>query len=218
MAGKLAGNLVSGEFRPRDEYAAQITQTTTFKIIADYGNSEVAEAETQVKIANYGTRTPSAPGGKEPGGLFQTKPTEVDLDGSLDVVFNKLSDRIHDYKVKGITYLDLCVSQVMDYRKLMTALPLLMKLPLQIDQTATITAGDQFVRLEYQGAVRGFQSFQAAINTLLSSADVKADVSLKLVFEFSSPVSPDGTEIATIKQALNRNPVDRLNLTVKVTY
>jgi len=214
----LGGNLVGGEFRPSDEYETEIAHSSTFKIIADYGNGEVAEAETQAKIVVYGTLTPSTARGEEVGGIFQTKPPEFDLDGSPNVVFNELSDRIHDYKVKGITYLDLSVSQVMDYRRLMTALPLLMKLPMQIDQTATITAGEQFVRLEYQGPVRGFQSFQAAVNTLLGSADVKADVSLKLEFEFSSPVSPDGTEIGTIKQALNRNPVDRLNLTVKVTY
>jgi hypothetical protein len=91
-------------------------------------------------------------------------------------------------------------------------------LTLQIDQTATISAGEQFVRLEYQGAIRGFQSFQGAVNSLLNSPDAKADVSLKLEFKFSSPAQPDGTEIATIKNALNRNPVERLNLTAKVTY
>ncbi len=65
----------------------------------------------------------------------------------------------------------------MDYRKLMTALVLFGKLPLQIDQTATINAGEQFVRLEYQGALKGFQSFQGTINALLNTPDVKADVS-----------------------------------------
>lgn len=100
----------------------------------------------------------------------------------------------------------------------MTALPLFVKLPLQIDQTATISALDQFVRLEYLGAIRGFQGFQGVINSLLNSPDAKADASMKLEFKFLSPVQPDGAEIANIKNALNRNPVERLSLSVKVTY
>jgi hypothetical protein len=103
-------------------------------------------------------------------------------------VFNELSDRILDYKVQGMRSLEISVSQVMDYRKLMTALVLFGKLPLQIDQTATINAGEQFVRLEDQGALKGFQSFQTTLNALLNTPDVKADVSLKLEFKFSSPI------------------------------
>ena len=219
------GNLVTGEFRPSDEYETAIAKTTSFKIVADYGNGEVEERETQAKILTYGTGTPPTPNGKEKTGddwddspVFKAKPEEFDLEGTLDRVFNELSDRIQDNQVQGIKSLEISVSQVMDYRKLMTAFPMLIKLPLQIDQTATITVNEQFIRLEYQGPVKGFQSFQGAVNTLLSSPDVKADVSLKLVFEFSSPVEPNGAEISNIKGALNRNPVDRLNLTAKVTY
>ncbi|MBC1220973.1 ATP-binding protein [Nostoc sp. UCD121] len=219
------GNLVAGEFRPSDEHETAIAKTTTFKIVADYGNGEVEERETQGKVLAYGTGTPSTPSAGEDGNgswddspLFKAKPEEFDLEGTLDRVFNELGDRIQDNQVQGIQSLEISVGQVMDYRKLMTAFPMLIKLPLQIDQTATITVNEQFIRLEYQGPVKGFQSFQGAVNTLLSSPDVKADVSLKLVFEFSSPVQPNGAEISNIKQALNRNPVDRLNLTVKVTY
>ncbi|MHC5777958.1 ATP-binding protein [Nostoc sp.] len=219
------GNLVAGEFRPSDEHETAIAKTTTFKIVADYGNGEVEERETQAKILAYGTGTPSTPSAGEDGNgswddltIFKAKPQEFDLEGTLDRVFNELSDRIQDNQVQGIQSLEISVGQVMDYRKLMTAFPMLIKLPLQIDQTATITVNEQFIRLEYQGPVKGFQSFQGAVNTLLSSPDVKADVSLKLVFEFSSPVQPNGAEISNIKQALNRNPVDRLNLTAKVTY
>lgn len=219
------GNLVTGEFRPSDEYETAIAKTTTFKIIADYGNGEVAQKETPASILTYGTGTPRTPNGSEKLGdewddlsLFKAKPEEFDLEGTLDRVFNELSDRIQDNQVQGIQLLEISVGQVMDYRKLMTVFPMLIKLPLQIDQTATITVNEQFIRLEYQGPVKGFQSFQGAVNTLLSSPDVKADVSLKLVFEFSSPVQPNGAEISNIKQALNRNPVDRLNLTAKVTY
>ncbi|WYL96159.1 MAG: DUF499 domain-containing protein [Gloeotrichia echinulata IR180] len=219
------GNLVTGEFRPSDEYETAISKTTTFKIVADYGNGEVEERETQASILTYGTGTPRTPNASEKIGddwddlsLFKAKPEEFDLEGTLDRVFNELGDRIQDNQVQGIQSLELSVGQVMDYRKLMTAFPMLIKLPLQIDQLATISLGEQFIRLEYQGPVKGFQSFQGAVNTLLSSPDVKADVSLKLVFEFSSPVQPNGAEISNIKQALNRNPVDRLSLTAKVTY
>lgn len=219
------GNLVTGEFRPSDEHETAIAKTTTFKIVADYGNGEVEERETPASILTYGTGTPRTPNGSEKIGddwndlsLFKAKPEEFDLEGTLDRVFNELSDRIQDNQVQGIKSLELSVGQVMDYRKLMTAFPMLTKLPFQIDQTATITVGEQFIRLEYQGPYKGFQSFQGPVNTLLSNQDVKADVSLKLVFEFSSPVQPNGAEISNIKQALNRNPVDRLNLTAKVTY
>ena len=218
------GNLVPGEFRPSDEHETIIGATTTFKIVADYGNGETAQQETQAKLVTYGTNTNRTPSSSEDqGGLWDngsifTKPEEFNLEGTLNTVFNQLSDLIQDNKVQGIQSVDISVSQVMDYRKLMTALPLFVKLPLQIDQTATISAGEQFVRLEYQGAIRGFQGFQGVINSLLNSPDAKADVSMKLEFKFLSPVQPDGTEIANIKNALNRNPVERLTLSVKVIY
>ena len=219
------GNLIPGEFRPSDEHSLAINSTSNFKIVADYGNGEVAEKETQARILTYGDGTPATPGAKEKIddswndlSLFKAKPEEFNLDGSPERVFNELSDRILDHKVQGVRSLEISVSQVMDYRKLMTALVLFGKLPLQIDQTATINAGEQFVRLEYQSALKGFQSFQATLNALLNTPDVKADVSLKLEFKFSSPIEPNGSEISNIKSALNRNPVERLNLLVKVTY
>ncbi|MBO3463981.1 AAA family ATPase, partial [Aetokthonos hydrillicola CCALA 1050] len=201
-----------------------IAKTTTFKIVADYGNGEVEETETLAKILVYGTGTPSTPsagegreGFSKTPSIFKAKPEVFDLEGTLDRVFNELGDLILDNQVQGIQSLEISVGQVMDYRKLMTAFPLI-KLPLKIDQTATITVNEQFIRLEYQGLVKGFQIFQGAVSNLLSNRDVKADVLLKLIFEFSSPVQPNGAEISNIKQALNRNPVDRVNLTAKVTY
>ncbi len=217
------GELIENEFRPSDEYETQIDKTTNFKIVADYGNGEIVEKESQTTI--YGNNIQPTPTSKENGNnswdnldLFKAKPQEFELEGTPNVVFNELGDRIHDHKITGIEFLAISVDQVMDYRKLMTVLPLLMKFPIQIDQTATITAGEQFVRLEYQGPVKGFQSFQGAVNGLLNSQDVQADVMLKIEIKFSSPVQPEGSEISTIKNALNRNPVDRLNLSVKVTY
>ena len=217
------GELIAGEFRPSDEYEAQVDKTTNFKIVADYGNGEIVEKESQTTI--YGTNTQPTPTSNENGtnswnnlDLFKAKPAEFNLEGTPNVVFNQLGDRIHDDKITGIEFIAISVDQVMDYRKLMTALPLLMKFPIEIDQLATIRAGEQFVRLEYQGAVKGFQSFQAAINALLNSQDVQADVMLKIEIKFSAPVQPEGSEISNIKNALNRNPVDRLNLAVKVVY
>lgn len=78
---------------------------------------------------------------------------------------------------------------------------------MKIKQTATIQTGDQFVRLEYQGQIRGFQSFFATINSLLNNPEVEADVSLKLTFVFDPIISPTGSELSAIKQALQRNPV-----------
>ena len=217
------GELIAGEFRPSDEYEAQVDKTTNFKIVADYGNGEIVEKENQITI--YGNNIQPNPTSNENGSdswdnldLFKAKPAEFNLEGTPNVVFNQLGDRIHDDKITGIEFIAISVDQVMDYRKLMTALPLLMKLPIEIDQLATIRAGEQFVRLEYQGAVKGFQSFQAAINALLNNQDAQADVMLKLEIKFSCAVQPEGSEISIIKGALNRNPVDRLNLAVKVTY
>jgi len=140
------------------------------------------------------------------------------LEGTPNSAFSGLYDRVLDHKVKGITSLELSISQVMDYRKITTALPLLTKFPIQIDQTVTIQTGEQFVRLEYQGAMRGFQSFLTPTKALLDSSDVQANVMLKLVVEFASPVEPQGQEMGAIAQALSRNPVDRLNLTARVVY
>jgi hypothetical protein len=41
---------------------------------------------------------------------------------------------------------------------------------------------------------------------------------MKLEFKFLSPVQPGAQEIANIKNALNRNPVERLSLSALVTY
>ncbi|MEA5531268.1 DUF499 domain-containing protein [Dolichospermum sp. UHCC 0684] len=205
-------------FRPSDEYETSITQTTIFKIVVDYGNEEIVEKETKASIITYGTGGTSSPGVAEPGSLFAVKPETFNAEGTHNSVFTQLADFIKDNKAEGIELLEISVAEVMDYRKLLTAFPLLMKLPLQIDQTASITLGEQFIRLEYQGPYKGFNSFQNTLNTLLGSKDVKADVFLKLEFKFLSPILPEGTEISNIKSALNRNPVDRLNLMAKLTY
>jgi hypothetical protein len=114
--------------------------------------------------------------------------------------------------------MEVSVTELMDYRRLSTALNFFTKLPPHIEQTARISFGEQFVNLEYQGQYKSLSGVQHTLNTLLNSPDVKADVYLKLEFKFSSPVLPEGTEISHIRNILNRNPVDRLNLMAKLTY
>jgi hypothetical protein len=47
---------------------------------------------------------------------------------------------------------------------------------------------------------------------------VQGNISLKLTIEFQPAILPRGTELNQIQQQLNRNPVERLNLTAKVNY
>lgn len=207
---------VSGDFRPSDEWEVEISQTTTFRAIADYGNGETAVKETKLVIS---PSTGNGNGGRdEPTIDFDPNPLSFELDGTPNSVFNNLSDRISDYKVKAISALEVSVGQVIDYRKLGTSLPLLTRFPMLIDQTVTIQAGEQFVRLEYQGSIKGFQSFFAPTNALLNNPETQANVALKLIFEFAAPVSPKGSEVVEITKALNRNPVERMNLIAKVNY
>ncbi len=210
------GNLVGQDFRPSDEHEGTIAQTTVFRVIVDYGNGETVQKETQAVI--YSSSLPTTLNGHDQPTIFKVQPEQFELEGTPNSAFSGLYDRVLDHKVKGITSLELSISQVMDYRKITTALPLLTKFPIQIDQTVTIQTGEQFVRLEYQGAMRGFQSFLTPTKALLDSSDVQANVMLKLVVEFASPVEPQGQEMGAIAQALSRNPVDRLNLTARVVY
>lgn len=212
------GNLIAGNFLPSDEYEGDLAQTATFRIVADYGEGETAAAESKARVQAYSTLSTGSTSVQDAPSLFDVKLEMIDLSGSLNSVFNELRDRIHDDKIKAIERLELLVSEVMDYRKLTTAIPLLMRYSMRIDQFVTVQTGDQFVRLEYQGNVKGFQSFANPTNTLLASPDVRADVSLKITFEFASSIEPQGVEMKAIEQALLRNPVDRLSLTTKVLY
>ncbi|HSF76446.1 MAG TPA: DUF499 domain-containing protein [Microcoleus sp.] len=216
-------SLVPGNFRPSDEYDATIVNNTIFRVVADYGNGETAEKATnvnlnlQVSSARDGSNSPYVVEGLQ-GTLWEAKPQIIELDGTVNAVFAGLGDRISDYKVQGIEVLELSVNQVMDYRKLGTAISILQRWQPQIDQTATIQTGDQFVRLEYQGQMRGFQSFFSTINTLLNSPDAQADVSLRITLEFKPALPANASDINSIKQTLDRNPVERLNLMARVVY
>lgn len=209
--------LIPGEFRPSDEYSATIQKTSRFRVVADYGKGETAEKETQALIYSGGAAVP-VPNGADQPGLFAVKPERFEWEGTPNSVFNDLGDRVQDFKIQGIRKLELSVAQVMDYRKLGTTLPLLAKFSMQIEQLVTVQTGEQFARIEYEGTMRGFQSFFTPTNALLTAPDVQANVFMRLVFEFGEPVSPTGKEMKDIQQALGRNPVERLNLNVEVTY
>ena len=212
---------IAGEFLPSDSRQVQISQTTTFKIVADYGNGETAEKETNAVISSYpvGTAASSGTGVSDMNlPLELLKPEIIDLSGTVNATFTGFSDRCKDYKVKNIQSIEITVDQVMDYRKITTSFPLLGKLTFEIDQKATIQMDKQFVRFDYQGGLRGFQSFSSPINALLSAEGVRANVSLKLTFTFNPAIAPDGNELVILQQALMRNPVDRLSLTARVSY
>lgn len=212
------GVLIGSNFLPSDEYEGEISQTAVFRVVADYGEQDTTAAEYKARVQTYPVGAGVTPTASDSIDLFTIKPELLDLAGSVNGVFTDLRDRSHDDKISAIERLELTVSEVMDYRKLTTALPLLMRYPIRIDQFVTIQTGEQFVRLEYQGNVKGFQSFSTPTNTLLGTPEVRAEVSLKLIFEFAAPIQPEGIEMKAIEQALLRNPVDRLNLTIKVLY
>jgi hypothetical protein len=216
------GVAIAGDFLPSGDYETPISQTTSFKIVADYGNGETAEKQTNALITNYPTAsvTSSTTNGHDAPSIFDTKPKPEIIEelGTVNASFTAFSDRCSDYKVKGIRSIEIAVDQVMDYRKITTAFPLLGKFNFEIDQKVTIQIDDQFVRLDYQGALRGFQGFLNPVNALLGNDQARANVSLKLTFRFDPAIAPEGNEFTMLQQALNRNPVERLSLTAKVIY
>jgi hypothetical protein len=216
------GNLIQQEFLPSDAYEAQITRTTQFRLVADYGDGEVAEASCSAVIdasPGEGTTNGKEGQGSYGKGLLLDRPTEKnDLEGSPNKVFNDLTDWTTDKQVRVITEMTLAVADITDYRKMGTTLPLLVRYPLEVDQFITIQTGQQFIRLEYQGDVKGFQSFFSTINGLLNQPNVQANLNLTLKFRFAPPIDPNGPDLKALQQALSRNPVERMNLHVRVEY
>ncbi|MEC4853481.1 MAG: DUF499 domain-containing protein, partial [Jaaginema sp. PMC 1079.18] len=223
-------NLLGDRFRPRDEYRGQTTTTTVFRLVADYGNGETESQEAFVEVNNtntrYGTTPPARASVNDSPGLFEVKPESQEFDGTPNAVFTRLCDWCDDNKVTGIARLEISVSQLMDYRKLATSLGTLARWQPHIDQIVTLQSQNQFLRLEYQGEYRGFQGFFSTLNNLLNQPDARADVNLTLSFDFENAcreadpcgIAPTGSEISVIQQALTRNPVERLDLSVKVVY
>ena len=227
------GDLIATEFRPSDEYKTQITQSTNFRLVADYGNGETAEQKAQAIIFSNGRV-------KEPDGIynphnngngngststiFNYRSPIIELNGTVNRVLAKFSDLCNEQKVKEIELLEISVDQEVDYRRLGTKIPLLNRYNIGIEQTVMLQTGDeQFVRLEYQGQVKGFQSFFNTINGLLNNPATKGDVNLKLIIDFADfadrSVAYDSSELNSITQALSRQPVmERISFSARVKY
>lgn len=215
------GSLVGDEFLPSDEHQGQIAKTTQFKVVADYGTGEMGEAVQTVVL--YPAGNDKSINGGEGNGGYETlsllnKPTEKDFEGSPTKIFNDLADWLGDYQPQAIAALGFSVSDVTDYRKLGTTLPLLARYQFDIEQFVTVQTGQQFVRLEYQGDVRGFQSFFSTLNGMLNLPETQASLTLTVRLKLNAPMAPGGAEIQGLQQALTRNPVDRMNLRVRVEY
>ncbi|TVQ60424.1 MAG: ATP-binding protein [Spirulina sp. DLM2.Bin59] len=206
-----------GDFRPQDEYSGMISETTLFRVVADYGEGETATKETQVLIGKNPVVDPPNGGGKPPG-LFEVKPKSWRSQGTLNRLFNELSDECEKFKVQGISELSITVAQIIDYRKMSTSLGLLAKFQPHIDQSVTIQTGEQFLRLEYQGDVRGFQNMSGPVNSFLNQSNIQGEVSLTLTFKFEPSIAPNSHELNSLLSNLQRNPVERLNLAVNFWY
>lgn len=125
-------SLVRGNFRPSDDHETTIVNNSIFRVVADYGNGETAEKATNV---NLNPQVPSVRDPSNPVYVVETlqaswwdaKPPIIELEGTINAVFAGLGDRISDHKVQGIEMVELSVNQVMDYRKLGTAIALLQR-------------------------------------------------------------------------------------------
>ena len=211
------GELIGDEYRPSDAYEGAISQTAHYRLVADYGNGELAEQTTDAVLYPSGAGTDSFSGSDDELSLF-AKPKEFSLSGSPTKIFNDIADRIRDNHIRSIEALTIEVDQVIDYRKMGTTLPLLARYSFEVEQYVTIQTGQQYVRLEYQGDMRGFQSFFSTLNGLLNQPETQANLTLKIMFSFDPFIAADGTEIKGLQQALNRNPVERMNLQARVEY
>lgn len=215
------GVVIPETFSYRYEYDCEISQSVVFKIIADYGNGEIEEKETRV---SWTKSVKDGPGGyistPDPITVLEIKPPILTFEGTVNKTFTQFKDYCIEKKVQGIESLEVTVGSLMDYRKLGTSLSLLNRpqYTLAIDQLLTLNAQGQFVRLEYQGDTRGFSTLFGSLSSLLNSPDAQAQINFKLIFTFKEIVKPDGSELNGIVQSLQRNPVERLNLSVKVVY
>ena len=202
--------LVRDDYPPSGNEELTITTTTTFEIVADYGEEGIEEATKTVYIGG-GVILPPPP-------LPSLRPTEITKEGSPNKVFTELSDQVTDSKVTTISAVEITVDTIQDYRKLGTAIPLFARHKPQIVQSVTLQSNGQFTRLEYQGDLRGYQGFSAPLNMLFNAPEVQGNAMLKIQIEFGQPLSATEGILDEFKGILSRNPVDRLGLFVKVGY
>jgi len=95
---------VPGKLRPSDKHETTIVNNSIFRVVADYGNGETAEKATNVNL------NPQVSSVRDPSNsayvvetlqpsLWDAKPPIIELDGTINVVFAGLGDRISDNKV-----------------------------------------------------------------------------------------------------------------------
>lgn len=211
------------QFLPSDEYKTQITHTTEYRLVADYGSGEVAEQCATASVSPAGGSQAIVNGKEKTGhygsqGTLLEKPSTLELEGTVSKVFNDLKDWMADQKVRAIAEMRFTVADSTDYRKFGTMLPLLTRYAFEVEQFVTLQAGQQFVRLEHQGDANGFKSFLSPLTSLLSQENAQATLMLKLTFRFDPAIAPNSPELKGLQQAFSHNPVGRMNLFVRVEY
>jgi hypothetical protein len=97
------GTLIPQEFRPSNEYETTITNTSVFKVLADYGNGETAEQQAQAVITQKGKAkepngeyNPDDNGNSSTGIIFDYRSPIIELDGTVNKVFTSLIDLCSD--------------------------------------------------------------------------------------------------------------------------
>lgn len=210
-----AGQLIETGSLPSGDAELTITETTQFRVVADYGTEGQQETVETVQINGGGG---SGGGGTAPTIFPEICPSEIRQEGSPNKAFNGLADQVADRKIKTVSALEISVDTIQDYRRLETAIALLSRYKPQIEQSVTLQCNGQFTRLEYQGDLQGYHGFAAPLNKLLNVPDVQGSAMLKIRLEFEKPIPATGGILGDIHEALNKNPVERLGLWVQVGY
>lgn len=220
------GEALEQTFSWRSNCRLPINQESRYRVVAFYKNDETAEKEVLVSISGdaYGQDKSAVErvgtgteGYRVP---VQIRQTEFSSDGTPNGVFNNFGDFVQDNQVKTIRRLTLSVATAMDYRKLGTTIPLLNSLSqnITIEQTLSIRAAGQFLRLEYEGDIRGFQACFSTANTFLNQKETEVELSLSVDLSFDPAIEPGSNPLLKLQQNLTRNPVERLSLRVQVGY
>jgi hypothetical protein len=218
------GEALPESFSWSSQYSEAIAADTVYRVVAHYDNGETVEREvcvtlyTPTKPPGGGTAKDGGKGGYggSGGGQLLTVPTEFTFTGTPQRVFKDWDDCVEGHNIKSIAKIDLSVQSGMDYRKIGTAIALMSRFSknMMIDQNVTIQAPGQFLRFEYQGDLRGFQTCFTPASTFLNQDNVQANVSLTITLRFDPAIEANGSEINQIRTILTRNPVDRLGLVV----